>query len=45
MISILPQHPYIEKLVLFGSTLQKHDKVTLFQDIIRGRLCIKFDFE
>lgn len=36
MVSVLPDHPYIDRLVLFGNVECKHKHVTNFDDIIRG---------
>lgn len=36
MVSVLPDHPYIDILVLFGNVECKHKHVTNFDDIIRG---------
>ncbi|XP_057660898.1 uncharacterized protein LOC130896667 isoform X1 [Diorhabda carinulata] len=36
MVSILPDHPYIDKLVLFGNVESKQQNVTKFQDIIKN---------
>lgn len=36
MVSVLPQHPYIQHLVLFGDKVTKHKGVTMFNDIVKG---------
>ncbi|XP_072382627.1 luciferin 4-monooxygenase [Diabrotica undecimpunctata] len=36
MVSILPEHPYIQKLILFGNEDCKYQNVTRYADIVRG---------
>lgn len=37
MVTILPQHSYIQKLVLFDNEPYKHPKVVKYQEIVKGR--------
>lgn len=38
MVGVLPEHPYIENLVLFGNEKYQHAKVIMYEDIVRGKL-------
>lgn len=42
MVNILNEQPYIQKLVLFGNKIYKHEKVVMFQDILRGKFIIYY---
>lgn len=37
MISILPDHPYIQHLVLFGNKKSKLKNVTMFNTLMEGK--------
>ncbi|XP_018574151.1 luciferin 4-monooxygenase [Anoplophora glabripennis] len=36
MVGILPEHPYIKKLVLFGKEKSKHKNVIMYQELMEG---------
>uniref|UniRef100_A0A6P7H3I2 4-coumarate--CoA ligase 1 n=1 Tax=Diabrotica virgifera virgifera TaxID=50390 RepID=A0A6P7H3I2_DIAVI len=36
MVSVLPEHPYIQKLILFGNEACKYQNVIRYADIVRG---------
>lgn len=36
MVGILPDHPYIQRLVLFGKEKSEHQDVIMYQELIEG---------
>lgn len=38
MISVKPHHPYIQKLVVYGKNKHSNAEVSMFEDILQGKV-------